>query len=156
MKDTDTGILSSEANECSNFPGTKPELNQHFLTRSSGLALHLFRLLSCCHLPPLGSTWGLIGNNLECYNQGPRLPLGRSFPLDRRIPGTSCWSVGQAAFAFAGCAFCRSGWARSWICLPVLCPRQGESTLCGQSIQKCSLHFAIANQKHSADPDIVL
>lgn len=87
--------------------------------------LHHFRFLSCCHLPPLGSSWGLVGNNLECYDQGSKVgmwgfPLERSFPFVRRIPAEessfclfwlcilSLWMSKKLDLPHGGCAQVRS------------------------------------------------
>lgn len=123
--------------------------------------LHLFRLLSCCHLPPLGSSWGLVGNNL-CSDHGSKVrpppqgfPLERSFPFNRRgIPGGSCW--GEQLLPLLVVHFVPLNEQEAGSVSLGLCPSQYESTLSKGSIQQCSLHIAVVNQEHSADPDIVL
>lgn len=140
MKDTDTDILSSEAGGFSNFPGTKSGPNRGLPGRSPCLVLHLSRPPSHCHLPPSGSGLGLVGNDLGCNHQGLRSNLHPSAPsrggassetggLWVGAAGRGCRGGQGAAFTFAGCALCPFGRARSWTCLPVLCPRWGESTL---------------------------
>lgn len=59
--------------------------------------LHLFRLLSCCHLPQLGSSWGLVGNNLECLIKGPRSDLQpKASPWRGASPSTGGFQAGAA------------------------------------------------------------
>lgn len=153
MKNTDTGILSSEADECSNFPGTKPELNRGLPRRSPCLVLHLFRLLSCCGLPPSGSGWRLAGNNLGCYHHGPRSDLHPS-----AAPQGGASPAAGAAEAWAETSFhlCWLCLLPLQTCLLVLCLRQGESMLSRGSGWRRSLPTADANQKHGADPTIIL
>lgn len=59
--------------------------------------LHLFRLLSCCHLLQLGSSWGLVGNNMECLKKGPRSDLQpRASPWRGASPSTGGFQAGAA------------------------------------------------------------
>lgn len=88
LDNTDTGILPSESDECSNFAGIKPEQNRSLSGKSFCLSLHLLRLLLCCH--PLLS-WQLSrAGNLEFHYQGPVLS-----PCSMGEPDRGCGRMGR-------------------------------------------------------------
>lgn len=113
MKDTDTGILSSEANECcSNFPGTKPELNIHL--PQGPLAWLCTFLGSCSAATSLhwAAAGGLVGNSLECHDQGPRWDLSpRAPPWGGASPSIGRFQA-RAAEAWVVSSFCLC-----WLCI---------------------------------------